>query len=153
MDTRRALQMMFAVLLVPLLCTVLGCGQTVAVQPAATPPLLPAATATAVSLDGCPSPWEDFPAFSVSVVAGMVPLPPKTRVIMVDSAPGAADATLCTLDATAASITTFMTQGLTAKGWREDGTTGRWDKGPILEVDWKVTTPSRWSLECVCGGI
>ena len=83
----------------------------------------------------------------------MVPLPPETRVIMVNSAPGAADATLCTLDATAASINAFMTHGLTANGWREDGNTGRWDKGVVLEVDWKVTTPSRWSLECVCGGI
>ena len=155
MYTRRALQILFTFLLVPLLCTVLGCGQTVAVLPAATATatLLPAATATATNVDGCPSPWENFPAFSASVVAGMVPLPPKTRVIMVNSAPGAADATLCTQGATAASINTFMMHGLTAKGWREDRNTGHWDKGAVLEVDWKVTTASRWSLECVCGGI
>src|SRR5262249_39901696 len=103
MYTRRLLPLIFTSILVPLLCTLFACGQTttVAVVPdaSATATLVPP-TSTSTTLDVCPSPWENFPAFSTSVVSGMVPLPPKTRVIMVDSAPGEADATLCTQDAT-----------------------------------------------------
>jgi hypothetical protein len=153
METRRVVQIIFTFILVPLAFAASGCGQSVAVVPAATATAQLSPTSTTATSDGCPSPWADFPALSTSVVSGMVPLPPKTRVIMVDSAPGEAEATLCTQDATAGSINTSMMHGLMAKGWHEDGSTGHWHKGAVLEVDWKVTSPSRWTLECVCGGI
>src|SRR5690349_4353707 len=67
-------------------------------QPTATPQ-----TPAAVS-GACPPAWQGWPDASASILNGLVALPPRTRVVFVDSAPGAADANLCALDVTAGEI-------------------------------------------------
>jgi len=115
-------------------------------------PTTTAQTPTAQS-GGCPPAWRGWPDTSASILGGLVALPPRTRVVLVDSAPGMADADLCTLGLAAGGIDQFMKANLPAKGWRYDAAAGKWRNGPALELDYLVADPLRWEVECVCGGI
>jgi hypothetical protein len=116
--------------------------------------VVPTATATPVSADGCPSPWPGEPKFSSAVLGGTVPLPAETRIIAIAPSPGAEDASLCTLDATAASISAFMTNGLKAKGWHFDSTQEEWlQNGSPVEISFSVSDPLNWDLSCICSGL
>src|SRR6476469_7431137 len=95
------------------------------------PPTATPQTPTTAS-GACPPAWQGWPDASASILDGLVALPPRTRVVFVDSAPGAADAALCTLDLTAGEIDQFMKTNLPAKDWRYDTTTGKWRNGPVV---------------------
>jgi hypothetical protein len=117
-----------------------------------TPTTTMTSTMTAVA-GPCPAPFEQYPPESASIIGGTVLLPPYTRVIMVDSAPGAADANLCTTGATASQIDQFMKTTLPTKGWQFDDQAEQWLNGPALALTYRVTDPLSWTVDCQCGGI
>ena len=80
-------------------------------------------------------------------------LPSRTRVIMTDNAPGAADANLCTNGMTAAEIDQTMKTNLAGKGWHYDTQAGEWKNGDVLTFTYALADPQNWTVECQCGGI
>jgi hypothetical protein len=125
-----------------------GVGATV--MSTATPTVTPTATAFP---GPCLPAWENLPPSSPAILGGMVLLPPQTRVIMVDSAPGEADGTLCTVGLTALEIDQFMQAHLATSGWHYDAPSNTWHQGQVLEFDYTVHNPVAWSVHCHCGGI
>lgn len=80
-------------------------------------------------------------------------LPPRTRVIMTDNAPGAAAANLCTIGMTTAQIDQAMKTNLAGKGWHYEGQAGQWTNGDVLTFSYTLPDPHDWTVECQCGGI
>jgi hypothetical protein len=139
---------------------VLGACSTQAPTSATTPSGQARATATrtqapsATAAAGeCPAAWQGFPPESASIIGGVVLLPPHTRVILVDSVPGAADANLCTTGMAATQIDQFMQMNLSQKGWRYDTEAEQWLNGPALALTYRVADPLSWTVDCQCGGI
>lgn len=109
--------------------------------------------ATVTPARACPPAWEGWPDSSPAIVGGTVLLPPSTRVIFVDSAPGEADAQLCTVGMTATAINLFMKANLPAKGWDYTTQAARRKHGPVLTFVYTINDPLNWTVECTCGGI
>jgi hypothetical protein len=131
-----------------------GCGDGGAAStPAASTSTTSAGVSPTALAGQCQPAWQGWPDTSPSILGGSVLLPPSTRVILVDSAPGEADANLCTLGMSAAQIDQFMKAHLPANGWRYDAGIGQWRNGDVLTFAYSVPNPLTWMVECRCGGI